>query len=525
MAQLTPTIADKQVLKVELKPLDDVATVSAATLSASVGDNNTSDVFDTNNWDTVFAVRLTDVNKAIINGMAKNPNDYPSSWSAEIPAGPFTKSKSGSGTFGAWQLTMGGSGTIVRMHIPVLQCSVTSGETSISVTNATAYIEVYLNLLPISPTSKDNLKLVVRTTSSDPDNPVVVVTQVTYEQPTPPVDGLGDALKALLQTWFNQNLSAFLHVFAAVNLNMSAASADFQWLKPTATSYAYFNGHDLDSSLLGVLCMTLEHLTDSTEEALEAGAIPQGARAGFSISQEMFLSEMVFPHLSVEFTKADSSSFALTRGGNWIENTKDVPLHAVKNAGTPYHPVMTKFTFSVEVSQIKIYAYIHIPISPGIDAYAEMTSYYGMELVEKNGNQYITYTRKGDPDTKKWYEVAPWVTGLEITGDVILAIVGAVVGGVTISVERVVIRVIIAIITGGIAAAIAAVLEKIPEWIAGNVPDALPPITDFVTNATASTKWSDSGDFKLTSVSLNGALQLGGDPQFGSQEIHSGGNT
>ena len=96
----------------------------------------------------------------------------------------------------------------------------------------------------------------------------------------------------------------------------------------------------------------------------------------------------------------------------------------------------------------------------------------------------------------------------------ILAIIGAVVGGVLVSVERIIIRVVVAIIAGGIVAAIAGVLEKIPEWIAGDVPDGLPPITSFITNATASTKWNDSGDFKLTSISLNGALQLGGDPQL-----------
>jgi hypothetical protein len=59
---------------------------------------------------------------------------------------------------------------------------------------------------------------------------------------------------------------------------------------------------------------------------------------------------------------------------------------------------------------------------------------------------------------------------------------------------------------------VAAVLEKIPEWIADSVPDALPDIDALVSNATASTTWTDATDFKISNVLLNGGLQLGGDP-------------
>ena len=77
-------------------------------------------------------------------------------------------------------------------------------------------------------------------------------------------------------------------------------------------------------------------------------------------------------------------------------------------------------------------------------------------------------------------------------------------------------RVIVALVVGGVIGAIATILEKIPEWIAGSVPDALPSVDALVLNATSSTVWADGKDFGLTNVLLNNALQFGGNPGFPS---------
>ncbi|MFC8521101.1 TULIP family P47-like protein [Streptomyces sp. NPDC057257] len=48
--------------------------------------------------------------------------------------------------------------------------------------------------------------------------------------------------------------------------------------------------------------------------------------------------------------------------------------------------------------------------------------------------------------------------------------------------------------------------------MAGSVPDGAPGMDALVSNATANQTWSDAKDFELTHISLNGGLQMGGNP-------------
>ncbi|MCT9932153.1 TULIP family P47-like protein [Planotetraspora sp. A-T 1434] len=469
--------------------------------------------FTTNGWDTVFAIRLTDVNRAIA-ARGKSPEK----WQATIQASDFGPQIDGAGTFGAWSLATGaGSGTDVRMHLP-FTASVTTNGKSHEVTGGVAYALVHLIYLPDSgETGPGDRELRLQTKGGNPDRPVVEVSSVTYTSPAQN-SGLDNALMQLLQEWSNANLDQFDHVFATVNIGKteSEAGGAFAWLKPTYTAYAYADAKSTDDALLGVLCMTEGRSIAGTLDELAAGALPYGARAGLSISPERFMTKMALPAVIGHFPKADPKTFRVANNNTQIEATAEVALDPVRVGLIDYHPQMTTFEVSLNGNELITYSYVKTNISPGIDAYAEVTHYATLALGKKaDGTQTLTFVETKEPRKKGWSEVAPWVQGVEIAADVILAVASLVASNVATASKRLIIRIVVAVVAAGIIGTIAAVLEKIPEWIAGDVPDALPSADALVGGATGSITWTNAKkEFTLTQIVLNGALQLGGDPGF-----------
>lgn len=481
--------------------------------AASAALASSTATFSTGGWDTVFAIRISDVNRAIAKTAVS-----PRTWRARVGASDFGPQIDASGTFGTWSVGIGGgSGTNLGMHLP-FDATLTVNGKDHPIRGGVAYVIVHLIFLPDpgtqGPGSKD---LVVRTTDQGPDSPVVEVSSVTYTSPARD-ENLDRALKDVLTVWCNANIAEFRHVFATVDVGRieGESGGDFSWLTPTYTAYAYADGPTADDALLGVLCMTDGRDIAGKIEGLMSGAIPEGARAGFSISAERFLDKMILPAVQSHFSKASPGTFIVANKETQIVSTAAVALDPVRVALTDYHPEMTTFQVTLSGSEIEIYSYVHTNISPGIDAYAEVTHYVTLKLGTKaDGTQSLTFVETREPKKNGWSTVAPWVEGVEITADVILAVVSLVVSNVATAARRLVFRVIIAIVAAGIIGTIAAVSEKIPEWIAGEVPDALPPIDPLVENATRPLRWANAKkELTLTGVTLNGALQLGGDPGF-----------
>ncbi|MER6075951.1 TULIP family P47-like protein [Streptomyces sp. NPDC001817] len=514
--QFVPDVNEGQVLRIEIEDTKASAepsslahrTVMGSTMVAAAA---TSVAYNTNGWDTVYVIPLPDVNRAIA-----DKKTSPASWSGHLDADPdgiFPAFNAGGG-FGTWSLATGGSGSIIRMHIP-FTATVTAGTGApVNVTGGEAYIEVKLAYIPqaTSPDGTEPNKLQVRTTGGSPDDPVVTVTSVTYN----PLTGhtwVANVLQQILQQWFNANLDQFQHVFATVNLGQEEASGDFKWLNPTETDYAYIDNADINKALLGVLCMTENRSSLGAVQEIAAGSIPPGSRASFNMSLERFMSKMVLPSLPAEFPHAGTNVFQLGNNDTQIAATSGFDLDPVSVAGTNYTPAVTSYRMTLNGSTMETYLYIHTPISPGIDAYCEITYYNTMALATKSdGSQSLTWIQAQPTDKKTWYTVASGLVIAEVVIDTILAVIGAVVSGIVATVERVIVRVLIGLLVGGVVAAVAKVLELTPEWIAGSVPDAVPSVNALVDGATKTTRWADSTDFKITEVVLNGGLQLGGNP-------------
>ncbi|WP_082506022.1 TULIP family P47-like protein [Deinococcus sp. Leaf326] len=477
----------------------------------------TTQPFQTNNWDTVFSASFTQMNQYILAESELHPENYPTAWSATVPPSGFSEGYSGSGTFQPWQLDAANpdSGEMLMMNWQIPTCTVTLADgTTYNVTNAVAQVEV--SLVAVSTEGSTSTpgpvtKAYMLNTQGTATLPVATVLTVTYETPTPPVDGLDGAIKNLLATWAQSNIGEFKHVFATITLDQQASPSSFQWLVPTTSAYAYNTSGNPDTSYFAVLGMVDNHSSASTALVLDAGSVPVGQQACYNLAQDTMMQEMILPNLAGQFPAATADTFVYENHQIVLAANTTLNIGTVKVGLINYDQILESFNISVNGSQLVVYSYVHTPISPGIDAYVENTAYYNLTLgTSSTGTQSITYTVAQPPLQRSWSETATWVIITEAIADLILAVIGAVIGAVVSSTLSTTLRVIVAIVAGGVLAAVTQILEETPVWIAGSVPDTLPAIDVLFNNAAGGYKWTDTANFKLTTVGLNGSLQMSG---------------
>jgi len=466
-------------------------------------------------WDTTFAIRLPDVNKAL----AKS-GTYPKDFDLVIDPDDNYSVK---GTFGLWQIARGGDGGIVFMSTPIVDGQTTNGSKSYSMKGATVYISVKLKYIPGKPSGgvadgqKELEPVDLRTDSESrsAEDLAVIVQNMTFDGPPPSI--LVQALmKGGMQEWFLKNLARFAYVFATVNLNEIAAQGEFQWLKPTYTSYAYREPEDSRTPdtdcLFGVLNMTSDSSPEGLSKQLAPNAISAGQRAGLSISMERFLSNVILPGISKGFEGATTYDFTLSSDKSMLVNTKALKMAPVRVGLIDYTPYVQTFELQVKGEEIQIHTRTSIDISPGIVAWVDTISYQKIVLVTKSDGQQTLDFKESRPSVKnQWIDKAAWVTITEIIVSIVGAVAALVAGNVIVAIIPRVIAIIIILIVAGLAAATPALIALVAG---GGAASALPAITLMVANASTPVKWPDSKAFTLTSAGLNGAFQLGGDPNF-----------
>ncbi|MBO0610347.1 TULIP family P47-like protein [Myceligenerans salitolerans] len=465
---------------------------------------------DTLGWDAVNAIRLPQVNEAMLESDAS-----PAAFDTTVQEG-WTLD----GTFGPWQLTRGGSGAIVFLRTPIPSAHMTFPDTpDLDLTDGRATVAIKLQYLPQPPAgpatpatdgdeggTKQFLARDAKARSED--DPAVVIQSIDYGSSTP--SELQKALfQAALANWFNDNLAAFTYVFSVVNLNARAAKEDFQWLKPTYTSYAYFNGASDEESYFGVLNLTQGDSPDGLTNQIPPSAIPSGCQGSILISNNLFLREMILPGLTKSFTGATESDFDLNSTGTVIENRDTITLDDIRIGAVDYTPELHTFRLQIVGDEIQIDTKTKVHVSPGIDAFVTATEFYRIVLVDKpDGSQTLDFARSRDPLRNHWMETATWVTVTEVIVGIVGAIAATVAGNVIATVARRIIAVIIIIVVAGILAAIPAIIAAVME---GKAADALPSIGDLVMEASSDVTWPGSSGFTLKSAELNGSFQLGGD--------------
>ncbi len=467
---------------------------------------------DTLGWDCVNAIRLPQVNAALADSGAS-----PTEFSTTVQEG-WTLS----GTFGPWSLTRGGSGAIIFLRTPLTSAHMTfTGTDDLNVTDGRATVAIKLQYLPQPPagsgtdgehharagdTGGVEQFLASSVEARAEDDPAVVIQAIDYgtAEPTPLQKAL---FSEALSTWFNANLDQFTYVFSVVNINARAAQEQFQWLKPTYTSYAYFNGPTDEGSYFGVLNLTTGRSADGLTNQLPPSAIPPDCDGSVLVSNDLFLREMILPGLTKSFTHATESDFTLSR--SVIESVNDITMDDITVDLISYTPELQSFTLQTVGDEIQINTKTKVHISPGIDVFITDVTYYRIVLVDKEGGgQTLNFVQSRDPKRNHWLETATWVIVTEIIIGIAAAVAATVAGKLIQTLARRIIAIVIISVIAGLAAATPEIIARVME---GKASSALPSIGDLVMEASSDVAWPGSSGFKLKVAQLNGSFQLGGD--------------
>jgi hypothetical protein len=235
-------------------------------------------MISTQGWDTAFALRLPEINKAIAAAARKGEFTIP----------PIDFKSDGlemTGEFGIWQLTGEGlrntGGTAINMLFPVRRATLFCDGQRYEVAGATAIGTVQLGLLA----DGTRHRLVV-----DPRKGVRI-SEFRGADPDA-VEYFKLALEAFLQA----KLDVFRHTIAVVDFNQTAAK-EIPWLTPKAVGYCYSGGNDDEESYLAVLCMTENYVPGNPTPApiLPSRLIPGGAQCALLLSRLLFVRNLLLP--------------------------------------------------------------------------------------------------------------------------------------------------------------------------------------------------------------------------------------
>lgn len=462
---------------------------------ASIEDNITTDTFS---WDTVFALKIQEVNDAI-----KDKDTSPKTMSQELSGGAKLNC-----TFDHWKISPTGDGALVHFEIPISDCTVSYIGKSVTINNISAIAELQLHYYDaglVDPDATGNFKhLKVKTHKDSDDEDVVSSVDVDFKDAK-----VGFVMQSIvpegLKIWLNDNLSLFDHIFATVNLNREAAKdGAYKWLYPTKVSYAFIgNEKEPMESMLGVLCMTEERSSDTLIPELSYNAIPPNSKAGFLISQSRFIKKMILPTLPQTFKGLTEDDFNVTNQGKTIELKSKDKSFTVTHKGKDYKARLEAFTLSLESKRMTLHTETKTEITPHIWSHAQTVHTYEIVLKNlKNGKQTLVYNEIGEPTVNKWTTQDPGVTIGEtialIIGGIILAILTVLTDGLIL---------VAVIIIGGLLLGTIGAISKIIQAVG---KDDAPDIGDLLLNCTDPIQWNDKKDFNLNQAALNGPLQLGG---------------
>ena len=465
-----------------------------------LSDNNETDTF---NWDTIFAIPVNEVNRSIINKKSSPPDFKFENTADQIY---------GQGDFGDWQIVMGGSGSIIRLSLPITNLSGYYGEPKTNYASSgpvNAIIQLKLQFLPHSnqPDNPDDgtfHELVVRKESGDPSDPVVSLIALDMGSSvfSP---GIGKyAAESAVLGWCNGNIGEFAHVFATVNLNKIIDKNAFAFCNPSYTSYAYLDRTSQEDSLLGILCMTGARTTENNIQQISPYTIPNGSNSGFLISKKRFLADLILPTFPVLWPNANLSDFEITSDNNYIKLKEgmSVQLPDVEHNGSHYTPFLKTFSIQIQNEHLIVSSYTETNVFPGITSWCQSTKTYSIALDTSKNGQTIVYNEIGTGDEQHGtyksagVEIAEWMIAIIVA--IALIILGILTDGAAF--------VIGALIIGALGG-LAAVTPQLVDLV--NTDDS-PSIDLLSFNVSDPIKWSDSKDYLLQDVGLNGPLQLGG---------------
>lgn len=471
-------------------------------LKAKETSKNDGDAAYTFNWDTVFSTKVPDVNKAIVD-LHSSPTSFSGHYSDEITT------FDGTAKFGNWQICQGGDGKLLHMNIPCTESSIQlEGQQPIPMGEVKFVIEIRLHYLPHTDSkatpNTHTMKLVAKTTSDDPSDPVVSIVDASF--PTDSGIIAESCLQTVFSQWINNNLDQFTHIFAVVDIS-NTISADEQWafVHPSYTSYAFLSRDKLEDCLFAVLTMSGGRTGENNAEQVSWTSITESNRAAYLVSQERVLMDLIRPAIAKCYNGLTEEMMELTsdKQSLQLKEGQKVQLQSVEYDGDTYDPIMDYLTITANPQELEISSRTMTDISPGITSECQATHYYAIKLMnQSDGKQTLGFKESQEAQIKHITHKSTGVLIGQILAGIITA-VGVVIAGVLTDGA-------VFIVSAGCIGLVGGVAAGSPDIIAMCGTDDAPPIDALLINATDPIRWPTSNGFTLNWAGLNVSLQLEG---------------
>jgi hypothetical protein len=541
----------------------------------------------TNGWDIVYAIRLTDVNRSIL----QNQAGWPAAASGSSSGATGTYSLAA--TLKSWRITAasqtgGGTLTLDVDFAPgsTLTKTPASGTpVTTALDGMTATVQLGLAWVAAAGSSRDLLPTDLVVSAITPPGSLDAATESVVRQ--------------MLKSSLLGNQTAFKASLATINIADKEAQGTLQWLKPNANISFTVSvpqmsvAPTLENSFLAVLAMTESRQATGLTQEVSANAIPDNDRAAFLIDKRLFFEKMVKPGMAALFSNATADDFELFNDDKGIRNTRDLAFprlnipasHAAHERDVSPTIAARNFNFELDgttlVMRLQDFTFewqagVTVKLTHTSRARVSLTSDQRLQLVEDSTT------------TNSNVIIASWVTwttvgagvGLAIAACAVGAAIGAAVEGVaegaaveaeetaTQTGKAIAMKTIstslseesseaasqaeaesasdalqdIRAVAGGVQSKAgpmpgffsrnwlkikAALIAGLPGTVGGaviaNIANILtsqaegqtadiPTVDAFATEAVSPVSWPDQTAFRLSSVVLNDALQIGGNP-------------
>ncbi len=239
----------------------------------------------------------------------------------------------------------------------------------------------FLNIYKFEKNFANNLDAMAKAVSES--EPAVNIISIAND----PATGIAAAvLSQLFSSWFNENIAEFNHVFAILDLSLEVDKNDkWKWIKPTSTSYAVTDEGTMESSIFGVLTMT-ENRDTAENHQVSPYAIPTGQDAGFLISGQRFIENMMREGASTVFNGEALTSFDITNDGLTVQNNKELTwgnFEITDSKKVTIKIPAKQFKMTLSHSQVEIeFINLNYAYSSDYNVHVNYTEYVQLKLKE-----------------------------------------------------------------------------------------------------------------------------------------------
>jgi len=430
---------------------------------------------DTFGYDTVFAIRVGKVNKALETALAKKqiPDTF------NIAKGGLIPHKF-SGSFDAWKINGGGSGDLVNMAIPFKNAVFKAGDYDIDFSGVSMIVQIKLTLLN-SPQQPSNPKEGVKKHLVMDLSPSVVtylrlegIDKVKLPDDKDTRDQLLDVVGSGLRNWVVENAEKITYIFSKIQLNKDLSEKGFEWLTPTSTTYAYtdtIGDTSKENGVIGLLNLTKNKDGSRLAQQISPNSIPDGKDAAFLISRDMVLTQILLPALPHAFKGVSESDFEFNPKMHKIRAKKAMEGKKVKDdKGKEYTPSITSFEVTFISGGIQIDTKAEWTISWGITGHVITTTIYQFNLDEKT--QQLTLKQDYILRSDHWCEISSGAIAIGAGLAIFATCVGAVLLVAGPGWGVVVALVVAAVICAGVTGAVYGIVKAIGEGNASHKAQA-----------------------------------------------------